>query len=592
MKHMLTLSTLIIAVLLSSGIAWAQSGPLVHLSAQPEIINCPNSPVISMPVSLATAGSQQEQMGFMMLSLTFSDGVLSSPPRVEDILPGWTVDVYWSSFQWEIELTRSSGFTVIDGNDKQIFRLEWDYQSVGSQFVIEIVGTDLGLNSSNDEVVDYPLGSKFIESFTCPVITANIDVVWSLPALVDCPDDPALGTTVALGSSFQNETWDINFFQFTVEVDRTVLGAPYIDNVLPGWMVDIYSANNYWVIEITSGINETISINPTDFFNLYFPYLNEGMPYSMEIIDAEVGVVADVEILHYPNGKDWAGTEKCPCNIRIENLYTICETECSSKGTVVFDAVIKNGPGGLLRLRAGAVDKYVNIPAGDYYLVDQRISDLVFNGSPIPVEASFNGFGCADQSVVQPIPCGPCSLKIKSVDPGSCDGLTNQYELKVAIQVYATCNQIVNVSIDNGPVQQYQLSGNKDTLVVKGLPADGANHTIRIADTTLGTGCSDAGQFLAPSNCSATTGVQAPPYVAERISIGPNPFKDNITISSDSDALIQSVQVFNTNGQLVQRTNAIERISLDIDLHHLVAGMYLVRLHTDQGPVIYKIMKQ
>ena len=162
----------------------------------------------------------------------------------------------------------------------------------GAQFQIDVIDIDLGLVSGADENMQYIGGTYFNTSFTCPYIVADFDVIWSVPALYDCPVDPYYETTFAVGSSYANATWPVDHVQVLITFDMAVLGNPIIENLLPGWTSTISQNGIYWTIDM-KGPTQILSINPTDFIHIRFPYIVEGASWAMEILDTYIGTPAN-----------------------------------------------------------------------------------------------------------------------------------------------------------------------------------------------------------------------------------------------------------------------------------------------------------
>ena len=73
----------------------------------------------------------------------------------------------------------------------------------------------------------------------------------------------------------------------------------------------------------------------------------------------------------------------------------------------------------------------------------------------------------------------------------------------------------------------------------------------------------------------------------EMISVYPNPTQDVIYIGANNDLSVQRVEVFNVTGQKVM--SSTESV---INVSELGAGMYIVRVTTDDRIVIRSVVKQ
>jgi subtilisin family serine protease len=79
------------------------------------------------------------------------------------------------------------------------------------------------------------------------------------------------------------------------------------------------------------------------------------------------------------------------------------------------------------------------------------------------------------------------------------------------------------------------------------------------------------------------------PVIENDYSIFPNPFENSITITNSGQSTIQSVQLYNSIGQMVYSDQSFSSNSITLD--GLSIGMYLVQLTTSQGILIKKIIK-
>jgi len=71
--------------------------------------------------------------------------------------------------------------------------------------------------------------------------------------------------------------------------------------------------------------------------------------------------------------------------------------------------------------------------------------------------------------------------------------------------------------------------------------------------------------------------------------IYPNPVKDKFTISSEDK--IKSVELFDMSGRLIS-TALINDKKYTGDIHSLNKGIYIIRVYTDKGTIVQKIVKQ
>ena len=79
--------------------------------------------------------------------------------------------------------------------------------------------------------------------------------------------------------------------------------------------------------------------------------------------------------------------------------------------------------------------------------------------------------------------------------------------------------------------------------------------------------------------------------MASSLHVYPNPVNDNLYLEVDDD--IKEVSVYNITGMMVyneQFTNYNERLT--IDLSNFDNGIYFVKIKSDSGEILKKIVKQ
>ncbi len=145
-------------------------------------------------------------------------------------------------------------------------------------------------------------------------------------SLQNCPSNPTIETSFEL-SSADGTTWDVGFIMLTLTVDEIVLGTPpQVVNAPSGWMSDVYKQGNQWQIELVDPTgNNTIAAGntPINAFKLHWPYIQEGVVFSINIDDADLGVNNSLldEQLHYPNGLNIAGSDDCANQVGEVDFY-------------------------------------------------------------------------------------------------------------------------------------------------------------------------------------------------------------------------------------------------------------------------------
>jgi len=85
-------------------------------------------------------------------------------------------------------------------------------------------------------------------------------------------------------------------------------------------------------------------------------------------------------------------------------------------------------------------------------------------------------------------------------------------------------------------------------------------------------------------NISNVTGISE---IESDLTIYPNPATDNMTISTSEN--VQRVEIFNMQGQLVKAESGNVT---SISVKDLANGMYTLKLTTDNGTSMHKIIKK
>lgn len=70
----------------------------------------------------------------------------------------------------------------------------------------------------------------------------------------------------------------------------------------------------------------------------------------------------------------------------------------------------------------------------------------------------------------------------------------------------------------------------------------------------------------------------------------PNPVQNRLHITSKNDLQIQSLEIYNLQGQMLQSAPQVNKMSFDVN--HLPKGTYVVKLKTDRGESTSKFVKE
>lgn len=78
---------------------------------------------------------------------------------------------------------------------------------------------------------------------------------------------------------------------------------------------------------------------------------------------------------------------------------------------------------------------------------------------------------------------------------------------------------------------------------------------------------------------------------AKSISLYPNPFVEELNISSKDQNILQ-VQLFDLSGKLIQIEKVNSKNSYVLKTKNLASGVYLITIVTDKGKETYKVIKK
>ena len=80
-------------------------------------------------------------------------------------------------------------------------------------------------------------------------------------------------------------------------------------------------------------------------------------------------------------------------------------------------------------------------------------------------------------------------------------------------------------------------------------------------------------------------------FLSSKFSVYPNPVNNVINFSNDQNAVVSSVEMADLNGRVV-KTVKVDATEGQISVNDLATGMYMMKITTDQGTAVKKIVKQ
>lgn len=97
--------------------------------------------------------------------------------------------------------------------------------------------------------------------------------------------------------------------------------------------------------------------------------------------------------------------------------------------------------------------------------------------------------------------------------------------------------------------------------------------------------------FLFLDSISLSTNLSNDSFLASKFSVYPNPASSVINISNTLNAVVNTVEITDLNGRTVKTQN-VNNTDAEISISDLSAGVYMLKVATDQGIVTKKIVKQ
>lgn len=79
--------------------------------------------------------------------------------------------------------------------------------------------------------------------------------------------------------------------------------------------------------------------------------------------------------------------------------------------------------------------------------------------------------------------------------------------------------------------------------------------------------------------------------VVKNFKLYPNPFKDELTMSSQNQA-IKEISIIDMAGKLVKQITNVNATTYQLDASYLVTGNYIIQIKTDEGVETHKVIKK
>jgi hypothetical protein len=97
--------------------------------------------------------------------------------------------------------------------------------------------------------------------------------------------------------------------------------------------------------------------------------------------------------------------------------------------------------------------------------------------------------------------------------------------------------------------------------------------------------------FILLDAFNVTTNLSNDSFLAANLSVYPNPTSSVVNISNTLNAVVNTVEIADLNGRVVKTLN-VNNTEAQISISDLAAGVYMLKVSTDQGTATKKIVKQ
>ncbi|WP_299754949.1 IPT/TIG domain-containing protein [uncultured Pontibacter sp.] len=186
--------------------------------------------------------------------------------------------------------------------------------------------------------------------------------------------------------------------------------------------------------------------------------------------------------------------------------------------------------------------------------------------------------------------------KIKVITPGGEDLSNEMFELIPAPQLLqmqpaqGSVGTVVNLS-----GKHFSLLGKQDTISFNGIKAPVLLATSELIQVSVPRGVSTGKveiKGVGGAAISASDFVVDELTLAESVVISPNPSNGSFVLDlHKADFEVQLLQVYSSLGQLVleQRISSPRPNTVQVQLPNAQAGIYMLHLHTDRGPLAFKL---
>ncbi|MEI7596022.1 MAG: T9SS type A sorting domain-containing protein [Bacteroidota bacterium] len=219
----------------------------------------------------------------------------------------------------------------------------------------------------------------------------------------------------------------------------------------------------------------------------------------------------------------------------------------------------------------------MNAQAGDFYMIcitnfSNANHNITFNQVNSASGIAGLSFGTLLTSIVD---AGTCSMQSLNAAPEQCNAVTNTHTVIGTLEFLnapptgtltvksGNSSQVFNAPFSS-PIQ-YQLTGNV---------SDGLSHLVTAS-------FSDAmpvinSNYTSPQPCNANS-INENNNLSNYI-CAPNPASNNVNISSSSNNIIESIEVYDIYGRQVLKLEQLNKSTYQLDISSLNRGKYIVNI--------------
>lgn len=384
-------------------------------------------------------------------------------------------------------------------------------------------------------------------------------------------------------------------------------------------------ATNIGLTSVSSSINLTgAALNP---YNNHFCFFGDN---GLKTIDLSTGQIMNTAVINNPNGTGYFDLFRFNTSDslmyglsrrNITNPQTGAVTPSMYLATIdeltgTISEISPNSIGQGFALSGSAIDPHQMV---FYYSVGSQLIGLdMYNGSIFsnPTLSFPNGgqyfdnftYSCTDTSlyglvrsnyysqVYNPVTMTTTQVfDSAAIQLGKVNAFTGEVT-KIGSQSIGVTSFSVNGSSTIDPINMiyYFISGSGSSLTIYGVSLQTGLVVSQSPITNTGAVYFDMMRIQSdcyesrPTRLETTANIQESTSKTEKIRVYPNPFLDEITVSSETE--LQKIELYQANGILLY-VNDISGKEFTLETSQLIDGIYFLQVTSPKGTEIIKILK-